>query len=131
MITQYYIESDYAGLDYAKWIVRDDQIQSALYYYTPFVVSVLIVVLHTRIAVQVIVYSLRSNKPEDDLRDISPIDTYILSLRFKAPEPNYYNQVKIICLKRTVIALGSEFLALSTLSVPTYQLYQDVYNYTL
>ena len=128
---QFIVKYDYANFNQAGWIKRDDQIEAALYLYTPFVGSVLIVILHTRMAVQAIVYSLRSNKPEDDLRDISPIDTYILSLRFKAPEPNYYNQVKIICLKRTVIALGSEFLALSTLSVPTYQLYQDVYNYTL
>ena len=62
-----------------------------MYYYLPFVVSVIIVILHTRIAVQVIVYSLRSSKPEDDLKDESPIDAYIMSLQFKDPEPNYYN----------------------------------------
>ena len=76
--------------------------------------SALIAALHTVIAVQMIVYSLRSNKPEDDLKDISPISAFNMALKFKDPEPNYYNQVKINCLNRTVCAFGSEFLALST-----------------
>ena len=83
VIEQYIIESDYAYRGYAAWDMRDYQIQDTLYYYIPFVVTVLIVILHTRIAVQVIVYSLRSNKPEDDLKENSPIDAYILSLQFK------------------------------------------------
>ena len=78
-----------------------------------------------------IVYSLRTNEPEDDLYEESPIDAYILSLQFKAPEPNYYNTVKITCLKRTITALSLELIALTTLSKLTYTLYQDIYGYTL
>ena len=84
-----------------------------MYLYIPSLLSALIAALHTCISAQVIVYSLRSNKPEDDLKDISPISALNMALRFKDPEPNYYNQVKISCLNRTVCAFGSEFIALS------------------
>ena len=85
-----------------------------MYLYAPSLLSSLIAALHTWISVQVIVYSLRSNKAEDDLKDISPILAFNMALKFKDPEPNYYNQVKISCLSRTVCAFGSEFIALST-----------------
>ena len=84
-----------------------------MYIYAPSFSSALIAALHTWISVQVIVYSLRSNKAEDDLHDISPITAFNMALKFKDPEPNYYNQVKISCLNRTVCAFGSEFIALS------------------
>ena len=90
------------------------QIDYALYDYISAFGILLIAILHTVIAVQVIVYSLRSNEIEDDLNDASPIMAYIMSLKFKSPEPNYYNTVEFVCLKRTVSALGFEFLALST-----------------
>ena len=62
-----------------------------MYLYVPSFLSALIVSFHTVIAVEVILYSLRSNKPEDDLKDISPIKAYNMALRFKDPEPNYFN----------------------------------------
>ena len=62
-----------------------------MYEYAPSLLSALIACHHTKIAVQVILYSLRSINPEDDLKDISPISAYNMALKFKDPEPNYYN----------------------------------------
>ena len=62
-----------------------------MYVYAPSLLSALIACHHTKIAVQVILYSLRSNDPEDDLKNVSPISAYNMALQFKDPEPNYYN----------------------------------------
>ena len=94
---QYDIESDYVAEDYAEWLERDDQILEALYVYAPSLLTALIACLHTMIAVQVILYSVRSNKLEDDLEEDSPITAFNMSLRHKNPEINYYNDVKITC----------------------------------
>ena len=51
IVEKYNVEGDYAFYDYAAWSKRDDQIEDTLYYYTPAAVSLLIVLLHTRIAV--------------------------------------------------------------------------------
>ena len=59
--------------------------------FIPSLLTALIAALHTRISVQLILYSLRSNMPEDDLEEESPISAFNMALRHKEPEPNYYN----------------------------------------